>query len=126
MEALLGLSVLLVIATVKVFPVFWRPRVRPLDPATAEPAPPGPSSSSMCWGLRRLFLGWAAVRARTCTFLHCRALRVRWGEHPSPPLWSRAPPTLPRPPWDQGCWALATLEILEAFQGVPTRLRMQS
>lgn len=38
----------------------------------------------------------------------------------------KSPPTLPHPPWDQGCWALATLEILEAFQGVPTRLRMQS
>ena len=30
MEALLGLSVLLAVATVKVFPVLWRPRVWPL------------------------------------------------------------------------------------------------
>lgn len=57
MEALLGLSVLLAVATVKVFPVLWRPRVWPLDHPTAEPAPPGPPSPARvgAWGV--CFLG---------------------------------------------------------------------
>ena len=67
MEALLGLSVLLAVATVNMFPVLWRPRVWPLDPATAEPAPPGPPSPGSCWGLKCLFFGLAAVRARMFT-----------------------------------------------------------
>lgn len=126
MEALLGLSVLLVVATVKVFPVLWRPRVQPLDPPTAEPAPPGPSSPGVCWGLGRLFFGWAAVRTRTCTLPSLQSFEGQVGGASLTSPLVKSPPTLPCPPWDQGCWALATPEILEAFRGVLTRLRMQS